>query len=92
MELRKASSQVMRAHHKFAKYSSLNSATIEILDRTHVIVAETHTMALVKDIQSQIYERRTAAEWKSINELCERKSTPLSCIKASLIDEAIENL
>ena len=47
-------------------------------------------MALVDDMQSQIYERVTAAAWKSINEFCVRKSTSLCCIKASSIDQAKE--
>ena len=37
-------------------------------------------------------ERRTAAAWKSINELCGRKSTPLRCIRASSIDQEKEKL
>ena len=86
-ELRKARSQVERAHHKFGKYSSQHLAALESLDRTLAFVAETHAMAIIDDIQSQIYERRTAAAWKSINELCGRKTTPLSCIKASSIDQ-----
>ena len=49
-------------------------------------------MAIIDDIQSQIYERRTAAAWKSINEFRGRKSTPLSCIKASSIDQVKERL
>ena len=54
-------------------------------------------MAIIDDIQSQIYERRTAAAWKSmawksINEFYRRKSTPLSCIKASSIDQVKEKL
>ena len=49
-------------------------------------------MAIIDDIQSQIYERRTAAAWKSINEFSGRKSTPLSCIKASSIDQVKEEL
>ena len=49
-------------------------------------------MAIIDDIQSQVYERRTAAAWKSINELCGRKLTPLSCIKASSIDQVRERL
>ena len=49
-------------------------------------------MVIIDDIQSQIYERRTAAKWKSLNEFCGRKSTPLSCIAASLIDEVKEKL
>ena len=49
-------------------------------------------MAIIDDIQSQIYERRTAAAWKSINEFCGRKSTPLICNKASSIDEVNETL
>ena len=44
-------------------------------------------MAIIDDI---FYERRTAASWKSINEFRGRKSTPLSCIKASSIDQARE--
>ena len=47
---------------------------------------------IIKDIQSQIYERRFAAAWKSINEFCRRMSTPLSCIKDSLIDKVKETL
>ena len=42
---------------------------LERLDRTHA-------MAAINNIQSQIYKRRTAAAWKSINEFCGRKSTP----------------
>ena len=80
VELRKARSRVQNAHHKFGKYSSQHSAALERFDRTHAFVAETHAMAI-------IYERRTAAAWKSINEFCGRKSTPLSCIKASSIDQ-----
>ena len=49
-------------------------------------------MAIIDDIQSQIYEHRTTAAWKSINEFCGRKSTPLSCIKASSIDQIKETL
>ena len=86
VELRKARSQVQRAHHKFCNYSSQHSVALKRLDRTHAFVAETHAMAIIDDMLSQIYERRTAAAWKSINELCGRKSTPLSCIKASSID------
>ena len=41
-----------------------------------------HAMAIIDDIQSQIYERRIDVAWKSLNELCGRKSTPLSFIKA----------
>ena len=92
VELRKARSLVQRAHHKFGKYSSQHSAALERLDCTHAFVAETHAMAIIDDIQPQIYERRTAATWKSINELCGRKSTPLSCIKASSIDQVKEKL
>ena len=55
-------------------------------------MAETHAMAIIDDIQSQIYERRTAAACKSINKLCSRKSTPLSCIKVNSIDEVEEKL
>ena len=83
---------MQRVHHKFCKYSSQHSAALERLYRTHAFVAETHAMAIIDDIQSQIYERRTAAAWKSINELCGRKSTPLSCIKASSIDQVKEKL
>ena len=68
VELRKARSQVQRARHKFCKYSSQHSAALERLDRTHTFVAETHAMVIIDDIQSQIYERRTSAAWKSINE------------------------
>ena len=92
VELRKARSRVQNAHHKFGKYSSQHSAALERLDRTHAFVAETHAMAIIDDIQSQIYERRTAAAWKSINEFCGRRSTPLSCIKASSIDQVKEKL
>ena len=92
VELRKAGSQVQRAHHKFGKYCSQHSAALERLDRTHAFVAETRAMAIIDDIQSQVYERRTAAAWKSINEFCGRKSTPLSCIKASSIDQVEEKL
>ena len=60
VELRKARSQVQRAHHKFGKWSSQHSAALERLDRTHAFVAETHAMAIIDDIQSQIYVRRTA--------------------------------
>ena len=91
-ELREDRSQVQRAHHKFGKYSSQHSAALERLDRTHAFVAETHAMAIIDDIHSQIYELRTAAAWKSINEFCGRKSTLLSCIKASSIDQAKEKL
>ena len=49
-------------------------------------------MAIIDDIQSQIYERRTAAAWKSLNEFCGRNSAPLSCIKASSIDQVKEKL
>ena len=49
-------------------------------------------MAIIDDIQSQINERRTAAAWRSINELCGCKSSPLSCIKASSIDQVKEKL
>ena len=87
VELRKARSQVHRAHHKFRKYSSQHSAASEGLDCTNAFVAETHAMAIIDDIESQIYERRTAAAWKSINEICGRKSTPLGCIKTSSIDQ-----
>ena len=55
-------------------------------------MAETHAMAIIDDIHSQIYERRTAAAWKPINGLCGRKSTPLSCIKASSMDQVKEKL
>ena len=85
VELRKARSRVQNAHHKFGKYSSQHSAALERLDRTHAFVAETHAMAI-------IYERRTAAAWKSINEFCGRESTPLNCIKASSIDQVKQNL
>ena len=51
-----------------------------------------HALAIIDDIQSQIYERRTAAAWKSIHEFGGRKSAPLSCIKASSIDEVKETL
>ena len=51
-----------------------------------------HAMAIIDDIQSQIYERRTDVAWKSINEFCGRKSTPLSCIKASSIYQLKEKL
>ena len=90
IELRKARSQVQRAHHKFGKYSSQHSAALERLDRSNAFVAEMHAVAIIDDIQSQIYERRTAAAWTSINEFCGRKSTPLSCIKASSIDQVKE--
>ena len=53
---------------------------------------ETHVIAIIDDIQSQIYERRTAAAWKLINEFCGCKSTILSGIKARTIDEAKEKL
>ena len=49
-------------------------------------------MAIINNTLSQIYERRTAAAWKSINEFCGRRSTPLSCIKASSIDQVKEKL
>ena len=49
-------------------------------------------MAIIDDIQSQIYERRTAAAWKSINEFCGRRSTPLDCFKASSIYQVKEKL
>ena len=87
VELRKTRSQVQREHCKFGKYSSQHSAALERLHRTHAFVAETHTMAIIDNIQSQIYERRTAAAWKSINEFCGRQSIPLSCIKASSTDQ-----
>ena len=86
VELRRARSQVQRAHYQFGNYSSQHSAALERLDRTHALVAETRAVAIIDDIQSQIYERRSAAAWKSINEFCGRKSTPLSCIKACSID------
>ena len=92
VELRKARSQARRAHHKFGRYSSQHSAALERLDRTNAFVAETHAMTIIDDIQSQIYERRTAAAWKTINEFCGRKSNPLSCIKASSIDQVKEKL
>ena len=47
-------------------------------------------MAIIDDIQSQIYERRTAEAWKSINMFCESKSNPMSCIKSSSIGEVKE--
>ena len=92
VELWNARSQVPRAHHKFVIYSSQHSEALERLDRTHAFVAETHAMAIIDDIQSQINERRTVAAWKSINEFCGSKSNPLSCIKASSIDQVKENL
>ena len=92
IELRKAKSQVQRMHPKFGKYSSQHSAALEKLDHTHAIVAEMHALAIIGDIHSHICERRTAAAWKSINEFCERKSTPLSCIKSSSIDKIKETL
>ena len=49
-------------------------------------------MAIINDIQSQIYERRTATAWKSVDEFCRRKLSPLSCTKASSINEVIEKL
>ena len=49
-------------------------------------------MAIIVAIQSQICERRTAAEWKSINEFCGRMSIHLSCVKASSIDQAKQTL
>ena len=49
-------------------------------------------MAIIDGIQSQLYERRTAAAWKSINEFCGCNSTPLSCFKASSIDQVKEKL
>ena len=49
-------------------------------------------MVIIDDIQSQINERRTASARKSINEFCGRKSTPLSCIKASSIDQVKKKL
>ena len=63
VELQKAICLVPGAHHKFGKYSSQHSAGLERLDRTHAFVAETHTMPIIDDIQSQIYERRTTAAW-----------------------------
>ena len=81
IELRKARNQFQREHHKFFKYSSQHSAAFERFGRTHAFVAETHTMVIIDVIQSQTYERRTAAAWKSINELCGRMSTALSSIK-----------
>ena len=92
VELRKARSQVQRVHHKFGKYSSQHSAALERLDRAHAFKAETYAMAIINNIQPQIYEQRTAAAWKSINEFCGRKSTPLSCVKASSIDQVKEKL
>ena len=91
VELRKARSQVPSVHHNFDKYSSQHSAALERLDRTHAFVVEMLAMAMIDEIQSQIYERRTAVAWKSLNEFYGRKSTPLSCIKAISIDEAIDN-
>ena len=58
VELRKVWSQVQRAHHKFGKYSSQHTAALERLDRTHAFLAETCAMAIIDNIQSQIYERR----------------------------------
>ena len=49
-------------------------------------------MAIIDDIQSQIYERRTSAAWKSINELSGHKLTPLSYVKASSIEQVKEKL
>ena len=49
-------------------------------------------MVIIDDIQSKVNERRTAAAWKSINELCGRMFNPLSCIKDSLIDQVKEML
>ena len=49
-------------------------------------------MVMIDDIQSQIYESRTAAASKSVNELYGRRSTPMSCIKANLIDQVKEKL
>ena len=92
VELRKASSQVQRAHHEFGKYSSQHSAGLERIDYTHAFVAETHAMAIIDDIQSQIYERRIAAAWKTTNEFCVRKLTPLSCVKSCSIDQVREEL
>ena len=92
VKLRKARSQVQRAHHKYGRYSSQHSAALETLDRTDAFVAETHSMAMIDEIQSQIFERRTAAAWKSTNKFCERKLTPLSCIKASSINQVKEKL
>ena len=77
-------------HNKFGKYSSQHSAALGRLDRIHTFVASMHAMSIINDIQSQIYERITAAAWKSINEFCGNKSTPLSCIKASSIDQVKE--
>ena len=92
VEFRKSRSQVQRVHHIFGNYSSQHSAALERLDRTHAFVAETRAMAIMDDIQSQNYEHRTAAAWKLINEFWGRKSTPLSCIKASSIDQVKEKL
>ena len=39
----------------------------DAISATHVFVAETHAMAIIDDIQSQIYERRTAAAWKPMS-------------------------
>ena len=86
VELRRARSQVHRAHYQIGNYSSQHSAVLERLGRTHALVAETRAVAIIEDIQSQVYERRTAAAWKSINEFCGRKPTPLSCNKACSID------
>ena len=85
MELRKTRNLVQRAHHEFGKHSSQHSAAIERLDLTHAYVAEAHAIAIIDDIQSQIYERITAAALKSLIESCGRKSTLLSCIIVSSI-------
>ena len=45
-----------------------------------------------REIDSHKSTNVETAAWKSINEFCGRKSTPLSCIKASFIDEVKEKL
>ena len=79
-------------HHEVGKYSLQHSAAIERIDCTHAFETETHAMAKIDDIQLQVYERSTAAAWKSINKFCGRKSTLLSCMKASSIDHVKELL
>ena len=76
VEMQKARSWVQRAHHAFGKHSSQHSAALERLRRTHAFVAETHVVVVNDDLQTQIYECRTAANWMSINEVCGRKSEP----------------
>ena len=62
VERRKAIHRGQRLHHKLCKCSSLHSEALDRYDCAHAF----------DDIQSQIYERRTVAACKSINEFCER--------------------